>query len=425
MSDSRKTRRRSFTFGPGLLVTAAFIGPGTVLTASKAGATYGYSLLWAVVFSVFAAIVLQEMAARLGIVTGSGLSQAISGSFNNVLIRRFMLGLVLLAILFGNAAYQTGNIIGAATGLDVLTGTGPRLWIYVIGGIAFAVVWIGRFDVLQFFLTALVVVMSVLFVAAAVRCRPEIGKLMSGFVPTVSAGSGWLVIALIGTTVVPYNLFLHASAAAARWKREEHADEPRQTANAVRHSLWDTVLAVSIGGVITAAILVTAAVAFAGDANKLGTVRDVAEQLRPALGQWAERFFAIGLLAAGLTSAITAPVAAGYAAAGCFGWPANLSNLNLKLVASIVIIAGIVFGILFGSSPAQAIITAQVANGLLLPILAAFLLITVNRDKLMGRFKNRIWTNLLGGLVLLITFLLAAGQFKSVWVKLQSLLTGG
>jgi NRAMP (natural resistance-associated macrophage protein)-like metal ion transporter len=408
-----------------LLVTAAFIGPGTVLTASKAGATYGYTLLWAVVFAVGAAIVLQEMSARLGIVTGSGLSQAISDSFQTAWIRRSMLGLVLVAILFGNAAYQTGNIIGAATGLELLTGFGPKLWIYVIGAIALAIVWIGRFDVLQYFLTTLVVIMSILFVIAAVRCGPDIGKLFSGLVPRVTAGSGWLVIGLIGTTVVPYNLFLHANAAATRWGASEHAGEPRDLAWVLRYSMWDTIMAVLIGGVITAAILVTAAVAYAGDAEKLGTARDVAEQLRPALGQWAERLFAIGLFAAGLTSAITAPVAAGYAAAGCFGWPAQLSSARLKLVASAVILAGIVCGILFGSSPSQAIITAQVANGILLPILAGFLLIAVNRDKLMGQFKNRSWTNLLGGLVLLITLLIAAGQFNSVWSKLQALFAGG
>lgn len=425
MSDVKKAATRTLRFGPGLLVTAAFIGPGTVLTASKAGAAFGFSLLWTVIFAVVATIVLQEMAARLGIVTGSGLSQAISSSFENAVVRRCTLGLVLIAILFGNAAYQTGNIIGAAAGLDVLTDSGTGLWVYVIGGIALAVVWIGRFDVLQYFLTALVLVMSILFVISAIRCGPEIEKLLSGFEPHVTAGSGWLVVGLIGTTVVPYNLFLHASAAADRWAMDDKNDESVKLKAALHHSLWDTIFAVLVGGVITASILVTAAVAFAGDANKLGSVRDVAEQLRPALGQWAEQIFAVGLLAAGLTSAITAPVAAGYATAGCFGWPAKLSNVNLKLVASSVIIAGVVFGILFGSSPTQAIITAQVANGILLPILAAFLLITVNRVTLMGQFKNRSWANCLGGLVLVITFLIAVGQFNSVWGKLRTLLTGG
>lgn len=423
-SDSITDTKKAFRIGPGLLITAAFIGPGTVLTASKAGATYGFALLWAVMFSIIAACVLQEMAARLGIVTGGGLSRAISNSFQNPFVRRLMLGLVLVAILFGNAAYQTGNILGAATGLDVLTGSGVSLWVYLIGGIALIVIWIGRFDVLQYLLTGLVVVMSILFLVAAVRCGPQIGDLVAGFVPRVPAGSEWLVIALIGTTVVPYNLFLHASAAATRWTVADGGDKEFATSRAIRHSLWDTIFAVVVGGVITSAILVTAAVAFADEATQLKGVKDIADQLRPALGEWAEQIFAVGLLAAGLTSAITAPVAAAYAAAGCFGWPAKLSNLNMKLVASAVILAGVVCGVLFGSSPKEAIIAAQAANGLLLPIIAVFLLITVNRDKLMGKFKNRTWANVLGGLVLLITFFIAARQFTSVWTSLKTLIDG-
>ena len=97
------------SLGPGLLVTAAFIGPGTIITSSRAGARYGFALLWAVVFSVIATAVLQEMAARLGIVRRSGLSDAIRQSFRRPLLRYAALGLVALAITVGNAAYEGGK----------------------------------------------------------------------------------------------------------------------------------------------------------------------------------------------------------------------------------------------------------------------------------------------------------------------------
>ena len=111
------SQSKSFVFGPAVLVTAAFIGPGTVMAASSAGAKYGYVLLWAVAFSVFATIVLQEMAARLGIASGSGLSQAIKTTIKNRFLRISTLCLILLAIFVGNSAYQTGNILGAAAGV--------------------------------------------------------------------------------------------------------------------------------------------------------------------------------------------------------------------------------------------------------------------------------------------------------------------
>ena len=105
------------TLGPGLLVTAAFVGPGTVTTASVAGARFGYALLWALLFSVLATIVLQEMSARLGLVTRAGLGEALRSTFTKPWLRWSCVALVVGAIGFGNAAYEAGNITGAAAGL--------------------------------------------------------------------------------------------------------------------------------------------------------------------------------------------------------------------------------------------------------------------------------------------------------------------
>ena len=104
-------------FGPGLLVTAAFIGPGSIATASVAGANFGFVLLWALLFSLIATVVLQEMAARLGLVSSSGLAQALRTTFNNPTLNRAAVALVVAAIGVRNAAYEAGNISGAALGL--------------------------------------------------------------------------------------------------------------------------------------------------------------------------------------------------------------------------------------------------------------------------------------------------------------------
>ncbi len=119
-------RRRAF--GPGLLVTAAFIGPGTVTTASRAGAGFGFAVAWALVFAVVATIVLQEMSARLGLVTREGLGDALRTTFTNRAVRVLATSLVVAAIAFGNAAFQMGNITGAGLGLEALTGVSHRTW---------------------------------------------------------------------------------------------------------------------------------------------------------------------------------------------------------------------------------------------------------------------------------------------------------
>lgn len=433
-------------------MTAAFIGPGTVMTASKAGSEFGFLLLWAVAFSVVATIVLQEMAARMGIVTGNGLSQALKTSLSSRLARFCVLGLVLLAILIGNAAYQTGNILGAASGAKALatrsddaaanrvnevadaakdgTWLNPdsRIFqnglVFLVAAIALSVIWIGRFDLLQNLLSLLVAVMSLLFIYAAVRSGPAWVDVASGFVPRIPTGGEWIVIGIIGTTVVPYNLFLHASAAAQQWKVEpEGSDADKLYRRAITNSRWDTVVSVALGGLVTCAILVTASVAFhsvdpggvvASIHGKQIAAHDVAIQLEPALGRGAKLVFAVGLFAAGLTSAITAPIAAGFAVSGCFGWTGKLEDWRLKVTATGVMMAGVLFAVMFGKSPQQTIILAQVANGLLLPIIAVLLFMMVNQTELMRQYKNRKLTNALGVFVILITTLIAVRQLYSV-----------
>ncbi len=385
------------------------------------------SLLWVIIFAVLATIVLQEMAGRLGVVTGNGLAEAIESSVESSPLRWLCLALILAAILVGNAAYQTGNILGAVTGVQILMPNPPTeesalqvfrfRWVWAIGILALIFVWRGRLKFLQQGMMVLVGLMSALFVASAIGSQPSAGDLAQGLVPGQPA-SWLLVVGLIGTTVVPYNLFLHASAAAERWKSD--VESPHVTESYLRHSFWDTVISVCIGGLITAAIMITGAAITSID--QPDSVYQIATILKPTIGAWAQVVFGIGLLAAGLTSAITAPIAAGYVAAGCFGWEAKLNDIRLKCVASLVIAIGMYCAIRFGKSPVQTIIVAQVANGILLPMVAVFLVILMNRKRIMGVFANGPVSNVLGGAVIILTGLLAYRMLSIAWSTIQKLI---
>ncbi len=388
--------------GPGLLVAAAFIGPGTIVTASRAGASYGTALLWAVAFSAVATAVLQEMAARVGLVTRRGLSDALRQSLPSPVLRWLSLALVAVAITFGNAAYETGNLLGSSLGLEILTGVSPRTWSVVIASCAFALLWSGAYKVIQRVLIALVLFMSALFLVTAASVQPSLSELATGLVPTIPSGSLLTVIALIGTTVVPYNLFLHASTVQEKWSNAS-------TEQATRESRWDTILSVALGGLVTAAVVVTAT-PLTGVEN-LGAM---ATQLEPILGRGASTFFGLGLFAAGLTSAITAPLAAAYAASGALGFEATLRGTGFRLVWGFVIVTGCGLA-LAGGSPTEAIVLAQAANGLLLPLIAVFLLVVVNNEALMGHFRNRARTNILGAIVVLVVSGLGIYQLMRVF----------
>lgn len=396
-------------FGPGLLVTAAFIGPGTITTATSAGANYGFTLAWAILFSVVATMILQQMSARLGLVTRRGLGEALRETFQHPLARVFTIILVISAITLGNTAYEMGNITGAGMGLEMITGISRKIWSIVVGVSAIFILAGGGYKSIERLLMILVGFMSVVFVGTAIIGLPDTHEVVEGlFIPHLPTNSMLMVIALIGTTVVPYNLFLHASAVSEKWP----ASSPMKTT--LRHVRWDTITAIALGGLITLSVMSTAAVFYHKGQSFTGDI-SMAEQLQPLLGRAAKWFFSIGFFAAGITSAVTAPLAAAYASCGILGWERNLQSWRFRLIWVVIILVGTILATI-GHEPQKAIIFAQAANGLLLPIIAVFLLVAVNQKKLMQSFTNGIVANIMGFSVVIVVTGLGAFKLYSIIV---------
>lgn len=386
--------------GPGVLVAAAFIGPGTVTACTLAGATFGYALLWAMLLSIIATIVLQEMAARLGIITQRGLADVIKGELNTPVIRYGVIGIILGAIVIGNAAYEAGNIGGATLGLEALFGIDyANYYPLIIGICAFILLYIGNYKVLEKVLVSLVIIMSLSFVVTAIITKPDLGQIFKGlFVPQIPQDGILTIIALVGTTVVPYNLFLHASLVSEKWKSKDDLKSVRR----------DTYISIALGGMVSMCIIIAASTI---QGETITNVLDLAKGLQPLYGSAAKYFMGIGLFAAGVTSAITAPLAAAYVVNSCFGWKVGLKHIKFKMVWSIILVLGVGF-LFFGYTPIEIIKFAQVANGILLPLIAVFLLWIVNKASVMGEYRNTKFQNGIGFLI--IALALALG-LKSIF----------
>jgi len=406
-----RLRNPASKFGPGILVTAAFIGPGTVTTASIAGAQYGFALLWALAFSVAATIALQEMAARLALVTRQGLAEALRSSYGQGWLGSAAVILVVAAVGVGNAAYQTGNITGAALGLQSISGIGLQWWALLVGLLAAVLLGSGTYALIEKLLIALVLLMSLVFLLTLVMVRPSLGAMLDGLlVPSLPPGSLLTVMALIGTTVVPYNLFLHASAVQEKWGPEVGREQ------ALHESRIDAGFSIGLGGLVTLAIVSTSAAAFFGS-DVAFSAASMSEQLEPLLGAGARYLFAAGLFAAGLSSAVTAPLAAAYAVCGAMGWPRDLRGGRFRLIWLAVLLCGTGFSVI-GIKPLAAILFAQAANGFLLPFCAVFLLLIMNRGDILGPYVNKPLANTLGVLVVLVTFALGLLKIQQVLVAL-------
>ncbi|MEM1319527.1 MAG: Nramp family divalent metal transporter [Bacteroidota bacterium] len=350
------------------IISAAFIGPGTVTTAAKAGATFQLQLLWALLFSTLATIVLQEAAARITIASGQSLGQIIARKYGG---RSGLRYLVFLAVAFGCAAYQAGNMLGAVSGLMLLGAIPVELITLLLGLVCATLLWWGNYRLIAGLLGMVVALMGMAFIVVALRSDVALGEVVrAAVIPSLPSGSSLLLIGLIGTTIVPYNLFLASGISKGQDMRE------------MRIGIS---LAVGIGGLISIAILVVGTQISGGFSFEA-----LAAAMGERLGIWATLLFSFGLFAAGLTSSITSPLAAAITAQSLFAEDGDWGNRsrNFRLVWGIILTIGLLFG-LTNFKPVPVIILAQAINGILLPVVTIFLLLAVNdRAILPERFCN-------------------------------------
>ncbi len=380
---ARKSKK--FSFGPGFLITAAFIGPGTVTTCSLAGAKFGYSLIYALLFATITTIILQEMSGRLGLASGFDLAQSLREFPENKIIKIIYILLTFSAITFGCAVYEAGNIIGGSLGLEMVTPVSKNYWVILISFLAGVFLSTGKYHWIEKFLITLVAIMGFSFLTTAIIVHPDFKNILKSFIPSFPSNSFYYILALIGTTVVPYNLFLHSAVVKEKWKSIKELSNLRR----------DLILSISLGGIISISIIITSAVAFYARGISLEKGAQLAEQLEPLFGPVAKILFGIGFFAAGMSSALTAPYAAAFASAGVFNWKRGKKDFRFSLVWAGVILIGL-FVSLLNFNPLAVIVFAQAANGLILPVASIFLLLVLNDRNKLRNYANNLFQNILG-----------------------------
>lgn len=335
------------------VISAAFIGPGTVTTAASAGALFHLDLLWAVVFSTIACIMLQEISARLTIVSGLSMGQALIRRHGHVRGRwfNFLLG---GPVILGCAAYEAGNILGAVSGVQLLAPASPQLLTILLSAVVMIVLWTGKREGIGWLMTFLVGLMGLAFFVLASGRPFSLSELISAsLIPQIPHGAELVVLALVGTTIVPYNVFLGSGVSKG------------QTVPLMRIGLSISVI---IGGLITAAILIAGTAA-----QSFSSFSELAKSLESALGPVGSLALGLGLFAAGFSSAITSPYAASIIASSVFGW----DKVGQRWTWIGVLTFGFIVGI-SGVKPIPVILLVQALNGLVLPSLTAFLILLVN-----------------------------------------------
>ena len=376
--------KRALQFVVWLVISAAFVGPGTVTTAAKAGQSYGGQLLWALLFSTIACILLQEAAARITMVSGRSLAGAIANRFGTKSGRGLIWALVIM-VVFGCVAYEAGNILGAVAGMKLLVDWSSLAIVTLIAVLAGALLFSNNLKLITSLLGVVVAIMGCGFVWLAFKLDLGEVELWRGtFVPSIPLGSATLILALVGTTIVPYNLFLGAGLGKG------------QTLKTMRTGL---IIAIVLGGLISMAILIAATTL-----TEAFTFEGFAAHLEAKAGSGARWLFAVGLLAAGFTSAVTAPLASSLAVKSALVGTDHRWKDHKHLFRA-VSLSVLLIGFLFGAldvKPIPAIVMAQAFNGFILPFLGFLLWQLVNHRPTVGDKRNGIMLNTLWFLVIAV-----------------------
>jgi len=312
---------------------------------------------------------------------------------HNKFLKNLSILLVGGAITLGGIAYMSGDLIGTSLGISNLTGLPTNYIAPAIGVIILILLNVGTVKWLEKILGVLVLTMVTVFVITMIVVKPDLGEMAMGLVPRVPEGALMNVVALTGTTIVPYNLFIHCANARDNWKKPEDLVLSR----------WDTTISIIIGGIITSAVLITAATVMRG--MTVNSAADMALQLEPTLGRFANIFMSIGLFAAGFSSATITPLGVSYVLAGLLGWKQDKSDKRFFYTNIAILILGIIDSAT-GFNPLTIIILAQALNGIFLPLIVIFLVYITASKKVLGKYSNSKFANALGVIISGITLVI-------------------
>ncbi|NLV73286.1 MAG: Nramp family divalent metal transporter [Chloroflexi bacterium] len=379
--------------GPGLITASADNDASGIATYSLAGSSYGYAFLWLIVWVTLGEVVVQEMAARMGVVTGKGLTDLIREEFGPKTTLIFIVGLVI-----ANLGTTVAQFAGLAAVAEMF---GLSRYIAVpIGALAvWFLVYRGSYQNVEKVMLVLCLT-AFAYVISGIMVKPPWGEVLrSAVVPSMQFERAYImaVLATIGTTMTPWGCaYLQASVADKGVKREEYL-----------YTKVDVVFGAILGNVVSAFVIISTASVLHSHGIVVDSAEKAAMALEPLAGAAAKYLFGVGLLGASLLSAMVLPLATTYAVSEAFGWERGVSSNPEKapsfyrLYTTIIIISALI--VLIPGMPLFTIMwVPQAANALLLPFTLVLMLKLANNTRLMGSWRNKRWTNVTATLLLVL-----------------------
>lgn len=389
--------------GPGLITSALVLGPGSITLNSKIGAIYGTELVWSIIVAVILMACYTEMAARIGIAgkdTFINLVKEKWGKWAGVIIG---IGAFLVC-----SSFQAGNAIGTGIAVEAITGISSKVWIIVGTLLGVALLFLTQFyKVLEKLMLALVILMLFAFLITLIIVKPSIVDIFSGFVPRFPKGSMALVIALIATS------FSIVGAIYQSYLVREKGVGRKE----VQESKFEAIFGIFLLGFISFLIMITAATVLKPEGILVNNAIEMAGILKPSFGSFAVFIFVLGLFGASYSSLIGNATIGGGLLADGLGLGHQLSSMKVKIAIIIVMLFGSFIALIFDGNPVNLITFAQGVTIFVVPFIAIAILVIANSKEIMGDLKNKLFSNVLGIIGLLLLIYLAFNNFKNIFLS--------
>jgi Mn2+/Fe2+ NRAMP family transporter len=391
------------SLGPGIIIAAVIFGPSKITITTMLGASYDYSLLWIVVVAIFFMIVFMQMSSRIGIATRKSLLTTISEKWGRSVGIAIGIGIFLVT-----ASFQAGNSIGIGISLAEPTHTSNVIWIILFNVIAISLLFFKSFyKILEMIMIGLVFLMLFAFVTTLILSKPAIPDITSGFVPSVPIGSVGLIIAFMASCFSIVGAFYQSYLVQERNRLHPNVVQTGK----------ESFVGMCILGLMSAILLVCSAAVLHPRGVVINSATDMAEALEPAFGKYAAYLFLAGLFGASFSSLIGNATIGGSLLGDAFGYGGTLSSKASRALIALVMLIGAVVAIWFGKLPLQLIVIAQAVTIFIVPFIGIAIYLVANDRKLMGEYRNKAFSNIAGGIGLLVILFLALNNVKALFFK--------
>ncbi len=396
--DIEKNRQRIKELGPGIITGGAGDDPAGIVTYTIVGALTGFSQLWLLLLSTPMMVSIQDMVARIAIVTGKSLPE-ITTAYYSKKLAIFMI--VILAV--ANILTIGADLNAIAAILHIISGYPTIYFLIPVTALIAYLITFGKYKTIKHVLVTLTVILGVYIVSAIMAKPPLLEVLKNTFIPHIDFSMAWIsaALGLLGTTISPYLLF---------WQASEEKEEKKSVVQADEIS-FDTLVGMIWSNLLAYAMIITGAAMLHGKGQEIQDVNTLAMALKPVAGDYAFTLFAFGIIVSGLLAVPVLAGATAYAVADTFGWREGMNNeISNAKGFYFVFIGALVIGDIIDMIPHISVVDAlyysQVLDGMLIPILIAITMLISNDKRIMGEYLPSRWQNLFALFAFFVTIAL-------------------